>query len=66
MSGTTLTAGEMTDLIKTTTVTNGHGCRAYGLTDTDVVDYFISNTVILTENGAEVLTASTPEGLTIK
>jgi Xaa-Pro dipeptidase len=35
-------------------------------TNTDVVDYFISNTVILTEDGAEVLTATTPESLVIK
>ncbi|MDG2285002.1 MAG: Xaa-Pro peptidase family protein [Alphaproteobacteria bacterium] len=35
-------------------------------TNTDVVDYFISNTVILTENGAEVLTATTPENLIIR
>jgi len=34
-------------------------------TNTDVVDYFISNTVILTEDGAEVLTATTPENLVI-
>ena len=35
-------------------------------TDTDVVDYFISNTVILTRDGAEVLTATTPENLVVK
>ena len=35
-------------------------------TDTDVVDYFISNTVILTRDGAEVLTATTPESLVVK
>ena len=35
-------------------------------TNTDVVDYFISNTVILTEGGAEVLTATTPESLVVK
>ena len=35
-------------------------------TDTDVVDYFISNTVILTKDGAEVLTATTPENLVVK
>ena len=35
-------------------------------TNTDLVDYFISNTVMLTENGAEVLTSSTPEGLQIR
>lgn len=35
-------------------------------TNTDVVDYFISNTVMLTDNGAEVLTSRTPEGLQIR
>lgn len=35
-------------------------------TDTDCVDYFISNTVQLGENGAEVLTAQTPETLIIR
>ena len=35
-------------------------------TNTDVVDYFISNTVLLTENGAEVLTNQTPETLIIR
>ena len=35
-------------------------------TDTGVVDYFISNTVILTKDGAEVLTATTPENLVVK
>lgn len=35
-------------------------------TNTDVVDYFISNTVLLTENGAEVLTSRTPETLIIR
>ena len=32
-------------------------------TNTDVVDYFISNTVMLTENGAEVLTTQSPQTL---
>lgn len=32
-------------------------------TNTDVVDYFISNTVMLTENGAEVLTSQSPQTL---
>ncbi len=32
-------------------------------TNTDCVDYFISNTVLLTADGAEVLTSSTPETL---
>ncbi len=35
-------------------------------TDTDVVEYFISDTVLLTENGAEVLTNQTPETLVIR
>ena len=35
-------------------------------TNTDVVDYFISNTVMLTENGAENLTHRTPESLIIR
>ena len=35
-------------------------------TNTDVVDYFISNTVMLTENGAENLTHRTPETLIIR
>ena len=35
-------------------------------TNTDVADYFISNTVMMTENGAEVLTSSTPETLQIR
>ena len=35
-------------------------------TDTDVVDYFISNTVILTECGAEILTGTTPEDLVVR
>jgi len=35
-------------------------------TNTDVVDYFISNTVMLTENGAENLTARTPQTLIIR
>ncbi len=35
-------------------------------TDTDCVDYFISNTVLLTEDGAEVLTSSTPEDLQVR
>jgi hypothetical protein len=34
--------------------------------NTDVVDYFISNTVMLTETGAEVLTDQTPETLIVK
>ena len=32
-------------------------------TNTDVVDYFISNTVLLGKNGAEVLTCETPQTL---
>jgi len=35
-------------------------------TNTDVVDYFISNTVLLGEDGAEVLTSTTPETLVIR
>lgn len=35
-------------------------------TGTDRPDYFISNTVMLGENGAEVLTSATPEELIIK
>ena len=35
-------------------------------TNTDVVDYFISNTVLLGENGAEVLTCETPETLIVR
>ena len=35
-------------------------------TNTDCVDYFISNTVLLGENGAEVLTATTPETLIVR
>ncbi len=35
-------------------------------TNTDVVDYFISNTVMLTESGAENLTPRTPETLIVR
>ncbi|MEO1330968.1 MAG: M24 family metallopeptidase, partial [Pseudomonadota bacterium] len=35
-------------------------------TNTDCVDYFISNTVLLGENGAETLTAATPETLIVR
>ena len=35
-------------------------------TNTDCVDYFISNTSLLTNNGCEVLTSQTPETLQIK
>ncbi|MEO0979539.1 MAG: Xaa-Pro peptidase family protein [Pseudomonadota bacterium] len=35
-------------------------------TNTNVVDYFISNTVLLGENGAEILTNKTPETLIIR
>ncbi|MEL6279294.1 MAG: Xaa-Pro peptidase family protein [Pseudomonadota bacterium] len=35
-------------------------------TDTDCVDYFISNTVLLGEEGAEILTHETPETLIIR
>jgi len=35
-------------------------------TNTDCVDYFISNTVVLTESGAQVLTSKTPETLIVR
>ena len=35
-------------------------------TNTDVVDYFISNTVLLGENSAEVLTCETPQTLIVR
>ena len=35
-------------------------------TNTDCVDYFISNTVLLTESGAEILTSSSPENLQVR
>jgi Xaa-Pro dipeptidase len=35
-------------------------------TNTDVADYFISNTVMLTENGAENLTSRTPQTLIVR
>jgi Xaa-Pro dipeptidase len=35
-------------------------------TNTDCVDYFISNTVLLTDNGCEVLTSQTPETLIVR
>jgi len=35
-------------------------------TDTDCVDYFISNTSLLTEDGCEVLTSETPETLIVR
>ena len=35
-------------------------------TNTKVVDYFISNTVLLGENGAEVLTCATPQSLIVR
>jgi Xaa-Pro dipeptidase len=35
-------------------------------TNTDVVDYFISNTVMLTESGAENLTPRTPQSLIVR
>ncbi len=35
-------------------------------TNTDCVDYFISNTVLLGENGAERLTSATPETLIVR
>lgn len=35
-------------------------------TNTDVVDYFISNTVMLTDNGAEILTSQSPQTLVVR
>ena len=35
-------------------------------TNTDCVDYFISNTVMLGENGVEILTSKTPETLIVR
>jgi len=35
-------------------------------TDTDCVDYFISNTALLTQNGCEVLTSGTPVTLMVR
>jgi len=35
-------------------------------TNTDCVDYFISNTVLLTESGADILTSQTPETLIVR
>ena len=35
-------------------------------TNTDVVDYFISNTVLMTETGAEILTNRTPQTLIVR
>ncbi len=35
-------------------------------TDTDCVDYFISNTALLTQNGCEVLTSETPVSLMVR
>ena len=35
-------------------------------TNTQIVDYFISNTVLLGENGAEVLTCATPQTLIVR
>lgn len=35
-------------------------------TNTDCVDYFISNTAMLTENGCEVLTTETPQTLLVR
>lgn len=34
-------------------------------TNTDCVDYFVSNTALLTEDGCEILTTMTPETLTV-
>ena len=35
-------------------------------TNTDCVDYFVSNTVLMTDRGAEVLTCSTPQTLLVR
>ncbi len=35
-------------------------------TNTDCVDYFISNTAMLTENGCEILTSQTPQTLIVR
>ncbi len=35
-------------------------------TDTDVVDYFISNTAVLTDQGCEILTTQSPETLIVR
>ena len=35
-------------------------------TNTDCVDYFISNTVLLTEDGAEILTTRSPQTLVVR
>lgn len=35
-------------------------------TNTDVADYFISNTILLTESGAENLTSRSPQGLILR
>ena len=49
--GTTLTTSELTDIITTTSVPNGHGFGSYGLTDGDVDDLvaFIQTLVIDTD-----------------
>ena len=35
-------------------------------TNTDCVDYFISNTVLMTDSGAEILTAQSPQSLIVR
>ena len=35
-------------------------------TNTDVVDYFISNTVMMTRDGAEILTSRSPQTLVVR
>ena len=40
--------------------------HAHSITNTKVVDYFISNTVLLGEDGVEVLTCETPQTLTMR
>ena len=38
----------------------------FWFTNTEVVGYFISNTVLLGEDGAEVLISETPQNLTVR
>lgn len=49
-------------ILKTGMVFHAHSW----FTNTNCVDYFISNTVVLTETGAEILTNQTPETLIIR
>ncbi len=49
--GTTLTTSDLKDIIKTTSVPNGHGFEAYGLSDSDIDDLvaFIETAMIDTD-----------------